>query len=346
MKRRNFLAALAGVASAPLLSVSGAAEPTSERALEHPLEHPLAAAPFQFAVVGDLFNRDEGVAEATDLLASIGRTDARFILDVGSIKSDEERCSDELLEQRAALFNASTIPFVPVAAQSEWLSCSSAKEGGFDPGERLEALRQELFASPQTMGTSGFGVARESGVRQFRPFSENARFEMERILVVTMNLPSPNNDYRLAGGRNGEFEDRIIANHAWLERAFRYADLMRLAGVVLATQGDPEFSRPLRAPDHRSPRRDGFYEFKVELRDAVQRFRGQVLMVHSSESGYLIDQPLQDANGHVLKNFTRVRSLPSGYAGSWLEVEVDARTPRVFRVAKRSADASQARSAS
>ncbi len=343
MKRRGFLAALAGAASAPLFGERALAV---EHAAEHPLEHVLAANPFQFAVVGDLFSRNEGVEEASALLTSIGRTNARFILDVGSVKSDEERCSDELLEQRVALFNASSIPFVPVAAQSEWLSCSSTKEGGFDPGERLEALRQELFASPQSMGSSSFGIARESGVRQFRPFSENARFEMERILVVTINLPSPNNDYRLAGGRNGEFEDRIIANHAWLERAFRYADLMRLAGVVVATEGDPEFSRPLRAPDHRSPRRDGFYEFKMELRDAVQRFRGQVLLVHSSESGYLIDQPLQDPSGRVLKNFTRVRSLASNYQGSWLEVDVDARTPRVFRVAKRSAEPADVRSAS
>jgi hypothetical protein len=340
MKRRHFLTALAGAASAPLFGVRAA-----ERAPERTTDHAPFSNPFQFAVVGDLFNRDEGVEEATSLLNSIGRTSARFILDVGSVKSNDERCSDELLEQRAALFNTSTIPFVPVAAQSEWLSCSSAKEGGFDPGERLEALRQELFGSPQTMGTSGFGIARESGVRQFRPFSENARFEMERILVVTMNLPSPNNDYRLAGGRNGEFEDRIIANHVWLERAFRYADLMRLAGVVVAVEADPEFSRPLRAPDHRSPRRDGFYEFKMELRDAVQRFRGQVLLIHSSDAGYLIDQPLQDASGHVLKNFTRVRSLASSYAGSWLEVAVDARTPRVFRVVKRSADASDVKAA-
>ena len=337
MKRRNFLATLAAAGSASWLSASGAAE--------HAAERMIPSAPFQFAVVGNLFNRDEGVEEATGLLSAIGRTNARFVLDVGGVKSDDERCSDELLEQRAVLFNASTIPFVPVAAQSEWLSCSLAKEGGFDPGERLEALRQELFASPQTMGTSSFGIARESGLRQFRPFSENARFEMERILVVTLNVPSPNNDYRLAGGRNGEFEDRVIANHAWLERAFRYADLMRLAGVVLATEGDPEFSRPLRVPDHRSARRDGFYEFKLELRDAVQRFRGQVLLIHSSESGYLIDQPLQDASGRVLKNFTRVRSLASDYAGCWLEVEVDARTPRVFRVVKRSAEVSDAQRA-
>jgi hypothetical protein len=317
MKRRDFVSALAALG----IGSPGAA---AERAT--------AGEPFDFAVIGDVFSRSEGVEEASQLLVAIAQTKAKLILDVGSIKSDDERCSDELLQERVALFNASTLPLVPVAAQSEWLSCSQAKEGGFDAEERLEALRQNLFSGPQSLGSDGIGVARESGLHQFRPYAENVRFEFQRILFLTLNVPSPNDDYRLAGGRNGEFEDRVIANRAWIERSFHYADMMHLPGIVIAIEGDPEFARPLRAPDHRSARRDGFYELKTALRDAVARYHGQVLLLHSSAAGFLIDQPLQDAAGKPIRNFTRVRAISADYAGAWLNVTVDGRTPRVFKV--------------
>ena len=32
------------------------------------------------------------------------------------------------------------------------------------------------------------------------------------IVTSSLNAPAPNNHYLTAGGRNGEFEDRIIAN--------------------------------------------------------------------------------------------------------------------------------------
>jgi hypothetical protein len=318
MKRRSFLS-LATLAF-------------SSRALA--AERSAIAVPFEFAVIGDIFSQDAGVAEASSLLSAIAATKAQLIIDVGSIKSDDERCSDELLEQRVALFNASSLPVVPVAASAEWLGCAQPKEGSFDPAERLDQLRLDLFATPMSLGGQPLALARESGMRQFRSFAENTRFEVERILFVTLNAPSPNNDYRFAGGRNGEFEDRVIANRAWIERAFRYAQMLALPGIVIAMEGDPEFSRPLRPPDHRAARRDGYYEIKLLLREEAARYHGQILLLHGSNAGFLIDQPLQDGAGHVIRNFTRVRALGAANANSWLEIKADAKAPRVLQVQK------------
>jgi hypothetical protein len=320
VKRRLFLASLAAL---PALAALGS-------------ERPVAGdVGFRFAVVGDLFGRDEGVEEASKILTGIGTSAVRFVLDVGSIKSDQEHCTDELLKERATLLNSSPLPLVPVAAESEWVGCAQAQEGGADPYERLEQVRAELFATPQTLGVETFTVARQSGMHQFKSFAENARWEMDRILFVTLNVPSPNNDFKLAAGRNGEFEDRVIANRVWLERAFKYADMNHVAGIVIAFQADPEFARPLRAPDHRSPRRDGFYELKMTLREESLKYRGQVLLVHAAPNGFLIDQPLQDAAGHPIKNFTRVRSLGPPDGGHWLEITADPHGAKVFLVRRR-----------
>jgi len=324
VKRRGFLQLLAGVA----------VPSTTVRAADDDASAP--SGPFSFALVGEMFDASEGVAEAERLIAGIGQSGVRFIVDVGAFKSSLERCSDSLFTERAALLNASTVPLVAVAADNEWTGCDQPKEGAFDPYERLEALRQQIFATSQSLGVNPMSLARQSGMRQFRTFSENTRWQLDRVLFITLDVPSPNNDYRLGAGRNGEFEDRVIANREWLERAFHYASSLRFSGVAIAIEADPEFKRPLRPPDHRSPRRDGFYELKLTLRDLAAKFHGEVVLMHAAgSSGFLIDQPLSDASGKVVRNFTRIAAFAAPPDKRWLEVRVDTRTPRVFSVRPR-----------
>lgn len=331
MKRRRFLGALAaGVA--PSFTAYADNEDTST-----------PGGPFSFALVGEMFDATEGVAEAERLLAGIGASGVRFIVDVGAFKSNLERCSDELFGERVALLNASTVPLVAVAADNEWTGCDDAREGGFDPYERLEALRQQAFGTSQSLGVNPMSLGRQSGMRQFRAFSENSRWQQERVLFITLDVPSPNNDYRLGAGRNGEFEDRVIANREWLERAFRYASSSGFPAIAIAMQADPEFRRPMRPPDHRSPRRDGYYELKVALRELSSKFHGQVTLMHAAgASGFLIDQPLAEVSGKVLKNFTRIAAFAAPAERRWLEVRVDTRTPRVFTVRPRRLEAAPA----
>jgi hypothetical protein len=325
VKRRGFLHLLAGAAAAPFASARADDD-----------DGAAAVGPFSFALVGEMFNASEGVAEAERLIAGIGQSGVKFIVDVGAFKSSLERCSDQLFSERAALLDSSIAPLVAVAADNEWTGCEQDKQGGFDPYERLEALRQRIFATPQSLGVNPMSLARQSGMRQFRTFSENTRWQFERVLFITLDAPSPNNDYRLGAGRNGEFEDRVIADREWLERAFRYASSLRFSGIAIAMQADPEFKRPLRPPDHRSPRRDGFYELKVTLRDLTAKFHGQVMLMHApGSSGFVIDQPLVEANGKVLRNFTRIAAFAAPADKRWLEVRVDTRTPRIFSVRPR-----------
>jgi len=327
VKRREFLECIA----------AGALAATRASAADGP--QATLGAPFSFGVIGNTFAGDEGVAEAERLLAGVGQSGVRFIIDVGAFKSAEERCSDQLFGERIALLNASTVPLVAVAANNEWTGCDSQREGGFDPYERLEALREQAFSTPQSLGVDSIPLARQSALRQFRSFSENTRWQCDRVLFAALDVPSPNNDYRLGAGRNGEFEDRVIANREWLERAFRFASAQRLVAIAIAIEADPEFKRPLKPPDHRLPRRDGFYELKMTLREACAKFHGQVLLLHgASASGFLIDQPLVEPNGKVVKNFTRIATFAAPLDGRWLEFRVDPRTPRVFSVQPRKVD--------
>ena len=184
-------------------------------------------------------------------------------------------------------------------------------------------------------------VTRESDMRQFHEYSANVRWQYGKVLFVGLNLPGVNNDFRFAGGRNGEFEDRLIANRVWLQRAFRYAEMHRLPALVIAIQADPEFNRSLRPPDHRVSHRDGFYEFKIQLRDLASHYHGHVLLVHGGIRAIRGDEPILDTNGHPLTNVTRVSTFGSPNTTDWVRIDVDIRRPRVFAVRFMSAPASE-----
>ena len=44
------------------------------------------------------------------------------------------------------------------------------------------------------------------------------RWQMGDVVFITLNVPGDNNHFLNQGGRNGEFEERSVANIEWLER--------------------------------------------------------------------------------------------------------------------------------
>ena len=306
---------------------------------------------FSFAVVASRTTID-GAPETASLLRAIGDGDARFVVqfDAAVASSGASSCSDEALERRRTTLDAGPKPSIPIPATSEWADCGS---GGGDPFERLERVGETLFAADQSLGQQRLPWFRQSATPRFHRYRENLRWQVGRVLFATVNLPDNNNNFHIGAGRNGEFEERLVANRAWLQRTFRLASERKAIGVVLFIDAAPHFATPWRVPDLRSSERDGYYEWKVTLRDVVAAFDGKVLLVQGgharaaagaapvgqarsdalAERPYDIDHPLHDANGRPLSNLTRVDVLRSGSDARWLHVSVDPRSPAVFRIA-------------
>ena len=178
---------------------------------------------------------------------------------------------------------------------------------------------------------------RQSATPRFRRYRENLRWQAGHVLFVAVNLPDNNNNYRIAAGRNGEFEERLVANRQWLERAFRIAIERRLTGIVIFVDAAPRFGLPMRAPDSHSRERDGYYEWKLALRELVPTFKGQVLLVqgrlvNEGRRPPDLDHPLRDATGKALANFTRIALVDGSPEARWLRVDVDASDAAVFKV--------------
>jgi hypothetical protein len=301
---------------------------------------------FTFAVIGNTMRSPADEPATQRLIEAISRVhEVSFIVYNGNLKGAKEACRDGLYERRHALLETSRPALFFIPGQHDWADCGTPEAGGFDPIERLDLLRQTLFSDATSMGQNPIALTRESEVSRFRPFRENVRWQVGDTVFVGLNAPSPNNHYLSAGGRNGEFEDRVVANAFWLEHAAEYAKRRDARAIVIFIQGDPDperYERPDRFAWLRfahSPRRDGFLEFKRSLVKLAQTFHGPVLVVHDDDEratgGFVIDQPLRNDKGTLVTNLTRVALGPRDRLNQWIQIEADLGRKPPFRVSVR-----------
>jgi hypothetical protein len=302
-----------------------------------------AASRYSFAVIGNTLQASADEALTQRLLDAIGRDpDVSFIVYDGNLKSNKEACRDSLFDTRHTLLDTSRVPLIFIPGQRDWSDCGTPEAGGYDPVERLDQLRQTLFADPSSMGQNPIALTRESEVSRFRPYRENVRWQLGDTVFIGLNVPGPNNHYLNAGGRNGEFEDRVIANAFWLDHAAEFAKRRDARAIVVLVQGDfdPErYERPerfawLRFGHH--AKRDGFLEFKRSLVKLAETFRGPVVVIHQDDDrshfGFTIDQPLRNDKGDLVTNLTRIGFALRSPQNQWIQIDADVAKKPPFRV--------------
>ncbi|SDB98522.1 hypothetical protein [Paraburkholderia lycopersici] len=300
---------------------------------------------YAFAVVANALASQNDEAAARRLLDAIGRDpQIAFIVYDGNLKGVHEACADHLYERRHDILDTSRVPLVFVPGERDWVTCGANGSGAYDPAERLDFLRQNFFADPNSLGQNPFALTRESEVSRFRPYRENVRWQLGDTVFIGVNAPAGNNHYLNAGGRNGEFEDRVIANSFWLEHAAEYAKRRNARAIIIFMQGDamPEhYERPERFAwlrFHRAPR-DGYLELRRSLVKLAQTFRGPVILVNADDSklthGFTIDQPLHNEKGARIENVTRIAFSLRDPLTQWLQVDADMTRGTPLRVSVR-----------
>ncbi len=245
-------------------------------------------------------------ANLPEELARRASENVAFIL-VNGFKNENETCTEALYQQRRDWFDASEHSVIVSLAASDWLSC-----GNTNP---LHELRVRLFDGDFSLGASKLPLTRLAVNRKFRRYVENARWELNGILFATINLPAGNNHYRPDAGRNGEFEDRQVANRIWLERLFALAQQKKLRAIVLFSDGNLWQPRP-------KIRRDGFLEVRNQVTQLASKIQGKVLLVDNQP-----EQPVRGINwrgniGHV------------SLGGGWHEFVVNASHAQPFALSE------------
>ena len=312
--RERILRALAGAA----LAVAGA------------IAAPAVAG--SFALIGDMPYGDTEIGPTRQIIEEIGRDDSiAFVVHDGDIKSGSEECDDARLIARRTDFDYSRHPFILVPGDNEWTDCHRPNNGRYDPEERLGKLRELFFAGDESLGRRRIKLTRQGDLQaQFAAWRENVRWEFEGTLIVGLNIPGSNNNWKNRGD-NREFNARLAANTAWLEAAFAHARLAGLRGVMVVIQANPDFESEA-GPKFaaRAGHRDGYAEFRTQLAREAVAFAKPVIVVHGDTHSYRIDKPLKDDNGKPVANVTRLETFGSPGLG-WVKVSIEANDPAVYR---------------
>ncbi|MCE3262840.1 MAG: hypothetical protein K0R43_1919 [Pseudoduganella sp.] len=278
--RRQALRLASALLAAAALACLAAAPPAQARQ-----DKAVRKGQFTFALLGHSFRNgktedaDGPDAEFRRLLAEASQAEPVFIIATG-IKAASEACSDSLYLERRTLMDGAARPLVLLPAGSDWTGCRNSN-GKSNAIERLNRIRELFFAGGDALGKGKLALSRQSAIRKFRDYAENVHWEHENVLFVTLNVPAPNNHYLTEAGRNSEYEDRMVANRAWLQRAFLTAKRKKLAGMVLVMEGDIGAHVEQGFFARLSQKKDGFTETRRLVRALAEKYTGQLLLVDS-----------------------------------------------------------------
>lgn len=280
---RMVRAALAAAAAFMLCTTAAAAAPAQEKAGAPPAASP--ARPFHFAVIGHPFRAASDESLLRRAITEANQDKPAFIVATG-IKAQTEACSDRLYAQRRELLDDSPRPLVLLPAGSDWAGCRNSA-GRSNAVERLNRIREVFYPDNQSLGVRRMTVARLSANVKFRSYAENAYWEQGGILFATLNIPDNNNHYLPEAGRNSEYEDRLVANRAWLHRLFLTAQRRNMEGIVLFTDGDikAHVDEGFSLLSGFTARQDGYAPVRKQVRTFAEKYKGKVLLVDSQGDG-------------------------------------------------------------
>ena len=232
---------------------------------------------FSFAVIAHAFTKTSDESVLRDAIAKTDADNLAFVVANG-IKSNTEPCTDQIYSRRKALLDEAQNGLILSLAASDWADCRR-NDGRSAAVERLNRLRELFFVDEFSLGKTRLPLIRQSLMPKFRSYGENARWAINDVMFATVNLPANNNRYLSAAGRNSEFEDRLVANRAWLEQLFNAATQKNLKAIVIFSDGNP-FSKPDSTSLFGQRNRDGFAEVRRHINFFGSKFSGKVLVIH------------------------------------------------------------------
>lgn len=291
---------------------------------------------FSFVALGDMPYGAPDVEgpKFERLIAAINKVGPAFTIHVGDIKSGSSLCSDEEFARQRRYMDTFNGALIYTPGDNEWTDCHRKRAGGYDPLERLAALRRIFYnTGNQSLGMRPMTLQRQSvlGAEENRTFVENQRWDHNGILFMTAHIVGSNNGFQ---ARNveivEEFFARAKANRAWIEQGFKIAAEQSAKAIVLAIHANV-FEGGNEWTDW--PERSGFTGTMLLFRQLAEAFGKPVLVVHGDSHIFRIDQPFTSADRQkrraVLDNVTRLEVFGASDVHA-VRVLVDPSDPAVF----------------
>ena len=250
---------------------------------------------FGFAVIGDV---PYGAAQIAAFPSMVDRINAEpglsLAVHVGDIKNGSSPCTDTYNAMIRAQFERFVAPLLYTPGDNEWTDCHRAAAGGYDPLERLAAVRETFFAQPgRTLGAAPITV----GSQAARGLPENVSLRRQGLSMATLHVVGSNNDLAPWTGLGltsptaeqvAEERARMDATTDLVRETFARARLRNDRAVVLFQQAD--MFDPTFAPTPAGT--SSFNRLVQVLVDEASTFDGDVYLFDGDSHHYNVDQPL------------------------------------------------------
>jgi hypothetical protein len=312
-----------------------------------------AAKPYTLAVIGDTPYDDAQLAAFPKLVDDIDADrNVRTVVHLGDMKSGQP-CTDAFYASRRTLYDTFAEPFVFTPGDNDWTDCHRSQFGAFVPTERLDSLRRIFYPRPDRAlgGSPALRLRPQSRDARFSAYVENVMWSRARAVFATIDVPGSNNDLvpwfvdtrvtpvapetaQNTALRTAEFERRMAANLAWLDRAFAVARRDRARGVVIAMQANMWVKRLEASADV-----SGFDALVRRIATRARQFRGEVLVLQGDTHEYLTDRPLKAGSpehGVTTRAPNVRRVVVQGETSSeWLRLRVSPGAKKLFSWTRR-----------
>ncbi|PWC04331.1 hypothetical protein [Agromyces badenianii] len=285
-RRIPLLAALGAALSAALI-VSPAAANAKEAPGQDKPGH------YSFAVIGDVPYGADQVGAFPSMIDRINAEPGiELAFHVGDIKTGSSPCTDEYNASIRAQFDRFDTPLVYTPGDNEWTDCHRPAAGGYDPLERLTAVRAAFFATPgQTLGADPIRVDSQADLG----IPENVSLRRQGVAFAALHVVGSNNGLAPWTGLTtpqpaqlAEEQARMDAVIALVRDTFSDARRRNDRAVVLFQQAD--MFDPTVAP--KPSNTSAFTRLVQVIVDESGSFGGEVYLIDGDSHRYHVDQPV------------------------------------------------------
>lgn len=289
----------------------------------------------RMSVVGDIPYGDKQVAAFPGWVDDINAGRTAVTVHVGDIKSGSTRCDDSHLADIKTQFDRFAQPLVYTPGDNEWTDCHRPNNGGYDPLERLAALRRVFFATPGLTGGTPMPITSEAA----NGFPENVTWRVGParggVSMSAIHVVGSNDGLAPWTGRTEATPEQAAEQKARMGNAialvrstFGSARAQRDRAVVIHLQAD--MFDPTYTPEPGSNR--AFVPLVQTLIDEATRFEesgGEVYLIDGDSHVFHVDRPLAAGSRWLdfygvrgSANLTRITVDGSTNNTNWLRVSV------------------------
>ncbi|MQX35650.1 hypothetical protein [Roseospira navarrensis] len=277
---------------------------------------------FSFVALGDMPYGDAAQGAYVRLIDAVNTLDPAFTIHVGDIKGGGSACSDARFQTEYDNFMRYTGAVVYTPGDNEWTDCHRKAAGGYDPLERLAAVRSLYFAEATSLGQAPIDLTRQADVSDHDEMVENALWSHGGVTFATVHVVGSNNNFEIRDpAAVAEFFARDAANQDWFARVFETARAEDSAAVVLAMQADM-FGGKVN-------RQSGFGPTLKTLQAEMEAFAKPVLLVYGDSHELELDQPFMTREGARMDTAYALQ-VPGAGDVHGVRVTVDTSMPGVF----------------